>query len=136
MKARQSSPELADAYLRHMSVGDPLADAAVEGLTRCKAAHRLIQAGMDRDEKAFAEAPAELREFFEQIETPPDWWSPESVHAGRRAFHANSDLFIPAFFVVTTTAGSCPCASASCMPKSDGSCAATASGTRRSSARP
>ena len=100
-KARRSSPELADKYLRHVSVGDPLADAAVEALTRCKSTHRLIQAGMDQDEKAFADAPAALREFFQQIETPPDWWDPESVHAGCRAFHANSDLFIPAFFVVT-----------------------------------
>lgn len=28
-KARQSSPELADEFLRHVSVGYPLADAAV-----------------------------------------------------------------------------------------------------------
>jgi len=53
-KARQSSPELVDEYLRHVSVGDPFADAAVEALTRCKSTHRLIQAGMER--RSVAEA--------------------------------------------------------------------------------
>ena len=56
---------------------------------------------MEQDSETLADAPAALREFFERIETPPRWFDPSSVHAGCRAFHEYSDLFIPAFFVVT-----------------------------------
>ncbi len=56
---------------------------------------------MEQESKALADAPLALREFFERIETPPPWFDPDSVHAGCRAFHEYSDLFIPAFFVVT-----------------------------------
>lgn len=100
-RARRRAPELADEYARHLSIADPLADDAVEALAGVRAGHRFIQAGMDRDENGLAGAPTALREFFEHVETPPGWWRPEAVHAGCRAFHANSDLFIPAFFVVT-----------------------------------
>ena len=41
-------------------MGDPLADAAVESLIGVKSSHRLIQAGMDRDEKAFGGARIRL----------------------------------------------------------------------------
>ncbi len=42
-----------------------------------------------------------MRDFFESVETPPEWFSPDDVREGRRSFHANSDLFIPAFLVAT-----------------------------------
>ena len=41
-------------------MGDPLADATVESLIGVKSSHRLIQAGMDRDEKAFGGARIRL----------------------------------------------------------------------------
>lgn len=101
--ARQLNPELAASYIAQTQVGDPLADAAIASLAgyEPRAVHRLIQAGMDEQEAAFREAPQPLRDFFEQIAAAPPWFSPRAVYPGRRAFHDHSDLFIPAFFVVT-----------------------------------
>ena len=102
-KARALNPELAAEYVEHTAVGDPEADDVVDALASFdqREAHRFIQASMEQDSKALADAPLALREFFERIETPPPWFDPDSVHAGCRAFHEYSDLFIPAFFVVT-----------------------------------
>ena len=102
-KARALNPELAAKYVEHTAVGDPEADDVVDALASFdqREAHRFIQAGMEQESKALADAPLALREFFERIETPPPWFDPDSVHAGCRAFHEYSDLFIPAFFVVT-----------------------------------
>ena len=102
-KARALNPELAAKYVEHTAVGDSEADDVVDALASFdqREAHRFIQAAMEQDSKALADAPLALREFFERIETPPPWFDPDSVHAGCRAFHEYSDLFIPAFFVVT-----------------------------------
>ena len=102
-KVRALNPELAGKYVEHAAVGDPDADAVTDALASFdqREVHRFIQAGMERDSETLADAPAALREFFERIETPPPWFDPASVHAGCRAFHEYSDLFIPAFFVVT-----------------------------------
>ena len=102
-KARRSDPELATKYMEYVTVADPVADAAVAALASFDQAkvHRLIQAGMDADEAAFREAPQALQDFFHEIGTPPAWFDPEATYAGCRAFHEYSDLFIPAFFVVT-----------------------------------
>ena len=102
-RARALDPELAAKYVEHTAVGDPPADDVADALASIGQGqvHRFIQAGMEQDSAALADAPAALREFFERIETPPPWFDPDSVHAGCRAFHEYSDLFIPAFFVVT-----------------------------------
>ena len=102
-KARRTDPGLAANYMKYTTVDDPVADAAVAALAPFDQArvHRLIQAGMDADAPAFREAPQPLQDFFDEIETPPAWFDPEATYAGCRAFHQYSDLFIPAFFVVT-----------------------------------
>ena len=102
-KARALNPELAAKYVEYTAIGDPEADAVIDALASIdqEEVHRFIQAGMEQDPKTLAEAPSALREFFEQIEIPPPWFDPASVRAGCRAFHEYSDLFIPAFFVVT-----------------------------------
>ena len=102
-KARTLNPDLATAYLEQTAYGDPSADAAVDALAAFDQVqvHRFIQAGMERDAQALAQAPQALRDFFDELETPPEWFEPDAVYPGCRAFHAYSDLFIPAFFVVT-----------------------------------
>ena len=101
-RARALAPELADRYLEYVVVGDPVADEAVESLEACgqDEVHRFIEAGMEQDRETLKEAPAELRNFFDRIEAP-DWFDPGAALPGCRAFHTYSDLFIPAFFVVT-----------------------------------
>lgn len=101
-EARALAPALADKYLEHTVIGDPVADEAIESLEALdpEAVHRFIEAGMDRDRETLERAPAPLREFFDRFEAP-EWFDPEVAVPGCRAFHAYSDLFIPAFFVVT-----------------------------------
>ena len=102
-KAREANPELAAKYLEHTVIGDPVADDVVNALASFNQAsvHQFINAGMEQDAKTLADAPQPLRDFFSRIEVPPPWFDPASVHAGCRAFHTYSDLFITAFFVVT-----------------------------------
>ena len=101
--AQALNPELAVSYMAQTHIGDPLADAAIASLVgyEPREVHRLIQAGMDGRETVFRDAPLPLRDFFEQIAEPPPWFNPAAVYPGCRAFHDHSDLFIPAFFVVT-----------------------------------
>ena len=102
-KAREANPDLAAKYLEHTVIGDPVADDVVNALASFNQTqvHQFINAGMEQDAKTLAGAPQPLRDFFSRIEDPPPWFDQASVHAGCRAFHAYSDLFIPAFFVVT-----------------------------------
>ena len=102
-RARKCDPDLAATYVAHTVVGDPIADAVAEALAPfdIERVHRFIRAGMERGAHTLAEAPRALREFFDRIETPPLWFDPQAMLPGRRAFHAYSDLFIPAFFVAT-----------------------------------
>ena len=101
-QARALNPALADEYIRHTVLDDPAADAAVEALAplgREKMA-RFIAAGMDGDAGVFSQAPPELQAFFAEIEERPAWYHDVALD-GRRVFHEYSDLFVPAFFVVT-----------------------------------
>ena len=84
-------------------VGDPVADGVVAALAPYGSSevHRFIRAGMERDEQGLADAPRELRDFFDAIEAPPPWFDPAAALHGCRAFHSCSDLFVPAFFVAT-----------------------------------
>ena len=102
-KARALNPQLAATYVRHTMIDDPVADAAIDALAACgqKDVHQFIHAGMEQDVRALAAAPQPLQDFFDSIDAPPPWFDPASVDAGCRAFHQYSDLFIPAFIVVT-----------------------------------
>ena len=95
-QARAIEPGLAEFYVEHTMVGDPLADAAVAALDDLdpEVAQRLIGAGMERDETALREAPHALREFFEALERPPPFtFDPAKALPGSRAFYRQSDLF-------------------------------------------
>ena len=98
-KAREVDPELADRYIAHTLIGDPLADRAAASLAglRQRDMHRLIAAGMNRDEQVFRDAPQELRDLFAASETTPDWFYEHPVYPGCRLFHSNPDLFLTAF---------------------------------------
>ncbi len=97
------NPVLADQYIKHTCIGDPLADAVIDSLAPFSpgAVNRFIKAGMQQDTEVLADAPRLLRDFFDMIEAPPEWFDPAILKGGYRAFHSYSDLFIPAFFVAT-----------------------------------
>lgn len=95
-KAKAVDPVLADTYIRNTLVGDPLADSAMAALADFKQSdsHRLIEAGMNGDEKTLREAPDALRELFCELDRPPPFeYNPEKAAGGARAFYKYSDLF-------------------------------------------
>ncbi len=98
-KASVINPELAAKYVEHTTLSDPLADAVIEALAQLDQddRHRFILAGMAQDAKVLADGPQALRDFFDQIGTPPSWFNPAAVNAGCLAFHNDSDLFLLAF---------------------------------------
>ena len=81
-----------------MTIGDPLADAAVGSLVNVdpQEVHQLIQAGMDQDQRRLEQAPEPLRSFFAATDSPPEWLDMTLLAAGSRMFFRNSDTLIGA----------------------------------------
>ena len=107
-RAREADPDLADAYIEHTRIGDPLADAAMESIGDVDQAtrHRLLNAGMDGNEEAMREAPAALRDFFNAMDGPPPFgFDPEKARIGARAFHRHSDLFFVGLVLASLITG-------------------------------
>ena len=102
-KPHAENPHLAARYMEHTIVDDPVADAVMDALAGFdpRDVNRFIKAGMQQDGKVLADAPDALRSFFGEQEEPPEWFDPQALDPGQRAFHQYSDVFIPAFFVCT-----------------------------------
>ena len=99
-KARAVAPEMADNYVAHTSIGDPVAEAMTEDLAELGQAEstRLIEAAMNEEgEDALRNAPASLRRFFKDAETPPEWLDYSAFAPGVRMFHRNSQVILAAF---------------------------------------
>ena len=94
--ARAVDRYLADRYMAHTMLGDPLADAVVEELSNLSRAesYLYIEAGMENRVEELRDAPAILREFFSEASTPPDWLNLEALGPGVRLFHRNSSLVL------------------------------------------
>ena len=95
-KARVLNRRLADDYIRHTFVDDPLADAAVGALAPLDSqeAQRMIAAGMEQRDDVLSTAPRAVQEFFDGVSAPPPWLDLRSLVPGMRAYHQHSDLFI------------------------------------------
>ena len=99
-KAREVDPEMADNYLAHTHIGDPVAEAMAEDLAELgeSKSWRLIQAAMDNPgEEARRDAPASVRAFFKDAETPPEWLDYAALAPAVRMFHRNSGVVLAAF---------------------------------------
>ena len=96
-KARALDPDLAEAYVEHTLIGDPLADAAMESLAEFDQAesHRLINAGMENDKGGLRDAPDALKAFFDALSSPPSHivFDPDKALIASRAFYKYSDMF-------------------------------------------
>jgi len=98
--ARAIDPEMADNYVAHTIVGDPVMDALVEELAPLSRnqIHRLISAGMEEDRDGLRNAPQALRDFFMDAPQPdPDWLDHDAFAPGVRAFQRNSVAVLSAF---------------------------------------
>lgn len=96
-KAALIDPSLASRYTQHTNVGDEQADALMTRINGDPRGNHWIKLGMDGDLTALEDAPAEVRDFFEQVRVVPEWWLPEESLAGCRAFHRHTEMFLAAF---------------------------------------
>lgn len=88
-KARVLDPQLAATYIEHLNVGDPEADLVIADMDSLKPGDSagLIRAAMEQDETVLRDAPESLRMFFARLDTPPDWFDPETALRGSRLFY-------------------------------------------------
>ncbi len=97
-KAKLLDKDLADAFVAHTMIGDPVADAAMEALEEYETEeqHELIQAGLENDEDKFRDAPDALKEFLEVVSNPPPHivFDPDKALPGTLAFYRDSDMFL------------------------------------------
>ena len=99
-KARALDPERASNYIAHTMIGDPEADAVIEQLAPLgqEKAMQFFRAALDRrDASVLQEAPSLVRDFFERMESPPDWLDLSALTPACRMFHRNSRLVLGAF---------------------------------------
>ena len=99
-EARLVDAEIADKYIAHTMIGDPVMDAIVEELSTLprEKAQAFIRAGMDEDREGLQGAPPLLRDFFVDDPPPvPDWVDYEAFGPGIRAFQRNSAMVLAAF---------------------------------------
>ena len=106
-EARLVDAEMARNYIVHTRVGDPEADAFIERVHEMptEQALPLVTAGMDRDEEALRRAPSFVREFFDPMETPPDWVDQSDFFPGVRMFHRNSPVVLASMLAGTLVEG-------------------------------
>ena len=99
-QARAVAPDIAANYIAHTHIGDPLGEEMTEDLAEfgSRESMRLIEAAMNREgDEALRDAPASLRKFFGEAETPPEWLEYSAFAPGVRMFHRNSQVVLAAF---------------------------------------
>ncbi|MYL05399.1 MAG: DUF2236 domain-containing protein, partial [Gemmatimonadales bacterium] len=96
--ARAIDSRLADDYIRHTTIGDPLADRVVEDLAATCApgeVHALIASALRDPFRLPDGLPDSLRELVGEVSVVPDWYDPDLAQAATRGFIRNSNI-IPA----------------------------------------
>ena len=96
--ACRRDPELAESYIRHTMVGDPLADAVAKDLAAVPPAegHAMLASVIESPGVAPEGVPESLREFVAMANAVPDWFDPEIAQVASRAFLRNSDIVLAA----------------------------------------
>ncbi len=98
LAAREHDPEMAEAYIRHTTEGDPSADAVAEDLSRLAPGevHAMLAGALDGSGAPISGAPESLREFLAQAEDVPGWYDRGLARVASRAFLRNSDIVLSA----------------------------------------
>ena len=98
--ARIRDAALADNYMRHTGIGDPVLDAVFEELSTLPPGdlHRFIKAGIEQERGGLKTAPKVLREFFESVDSQsPPWLDFEAFKPAVRVFNLNVTNMLVAF---------------------------------------
>ena len=99
-KARAIAPDIADKYVAHTLIGDPLGEEMAADLEAFSASEseRFIQAAMNEEgEEALRDAPDSLRRFFKEAEILPEWLDYSAFAPSVRMFYRNSQIVLAAF---------------------------------------
>lgn len=107
--AEREDPATAALYLRHTTIGDPEADAAIAACHEAGAGRQAawLKAGIESGPGAIPDAPAALRDLLADAARIPPWFDPDATRPGCRAFHGNSEMFIGAFVAGVLIEGFC-----------------------------
>ena len=97
-KAAKLEPALAAAYIRHTTIGDPLADAVAADLVSfpSRQVHSLLAAVLQNPQELPPETPESLRRFMAHALEVPDWFDEDIAMVASRAFLRNSDIVLAA----------------------------------------
>ncbi len=97
-KAAKLEPALAAAYIRHTTVGDPLADAVASDLRSFSPGqvHSLLAGVLQNPRELPPDTPESLRRFIAEALEVPDWFDEEIAMIASRAFLRNSDIVLAA----------------------------------------
>ena len=94
--ARERDPELAESYIRHTTVGDPLADSVTRDLALNYGGedHSILAKALESPESVGPGMPDSVRELIAHALDVPDWFDPEIARVASRAFLRNSDIVL------------------------------------------
>ena len=106
--ARARDPVLAEAYIRHTTQGDPLADRVVDELAARVApeqVHHVIGAALDRPDRLPDHAPDSLRDLIGAVSVVPEWFDRDLAMAGTRAFFRDAESVLSALAMAALVEG-------------------------------
>lgn len=92
--ARARDPQLAEAYVRHTTVGDPLADAVIRDLGSLspEEIHETLAKVLEGPETSRHDVPNSLLTFVQEAGKTPDWFDGRRARVASQAFLRNSDI--------------------------------------------
>lgn len=87
-EARKRYGSRADYYVRFLTIGDPLADAALESFQHLGRGEgqRMLDVALDRGIEHVPQAPQPLRALFSQLDTVPAWVDWKRMRSGALAY--------------------------------------------------
>lgn len=95
-KACARDSKTADAYIRHTTIGDPMAERAVEDLASGADDDRTIRAALDRYQDSRIFIPRSLRDLVESASEVPAWFEPDLAKIASLAFFRNPKIVLAA----------------------------------------
>ena len=96
-KALEQDVELAESYIRHTTVGDPLADRVVEDLSKAFDPGRIqtvLTRALDQFNNPPPGTPESLRNLLAEANSIPDWYDPDIARLASRAFLRNPEIVL------------------------------------------
>lgn len=96
--ARIRDPRLARAYIRHTTVGDPVADAVIRDLGSLspEEVHDTLAKVLEGPDRSRHGVPDSLLAFVQEARRVPDWFDGRRARVASQAFLRNSDIVLAA----------------------------------------